>query len=343
MHRVTRKSKRKEQSDKPIGLMDPYENYLQIMKKYFVLTLVFFISFSCKQNTKQQNKEDALVTYQKVVSEQYTLYKPKQDTRAVLFLFGGYPETAKDIQREFPIVPLARSKKIAVVFSNFNQKLWLEKKEKHSLAEQLQKIVERYDLPKDNIFIGGFSSGGVVSLFMSEYIVSMKQFYIDPKGVFIVDSPIDLSALHASAKKNVARNFSNSAVQEGKWILENLENAFGTPEDSLHNYEKASVFTYKTRHISNVQRLKNTKIRLYTEPDTLWWKTNRMVDYKQTNAFYIKEFSESLKANGFENVEYISTSNKGYRANGERHPHSWSIVDKSDLINWILDEKNDSL
>lgn len=32
--------------------------------------------------------------------------------------------------------------------------------------------------------------------------------------------------------------------------------------------------------------------------------------------------SESLKFKGFKNVEYIATTNKGYRANGERHPHS---------------------
>ncbi|WP_301338810.1 hypothetical protein [Tenacibaculum mesophilum] len=35
-------------------------------------------------------------------------------------------------------------------------------------------------------------------------------------------------------------------------------------------------------------------------------------------------------------LSILPTTNKGYRANGERHPHSWAIVDKNDLINWIL-------
>lgn len=48
--------------------------------------------------------------------------------------------------------------------------------------------------------------------------------------------------------------------------------------------------------------------------------------------------SEVLKENEFRYVEYIPTENKGYRSNGERHPHSWSIVDGTDLVNWMLEE-----
>jgi hypothetical protein len=43
-----------------------------------------------------------------------------------------------------------------------------------------------------------------------------------------------------------------------------------------------------------------------------------------------------LKKDGFKHVELITTENKGYRANGQRHPHSWSIVDGKDLIKWML-------
>jgi hypothetical protein len=36
----------------------------------------------------------------------------------------------------------------------------------------------------------------------------------------------------------------------------------------------------KTENIANLKGLENTKIRLYTEPDTLWWKENRKEDYE---------------------------------------------------------------
>ena len=75
---------------------------------------------------------------------------------------------------------------------------------------------------------------------------------------------------------------------------------------------------------------------MYSEPDSLWWKEQRMADFEQTNAYLIQELSELLFDSGFTQVEYIATENKGYRSNGERHPHSWSIVDQDELISWII-------
>jgi hypothetical protein len=61
-------------------------------------------------------------------------------------------------------------------------------------------------------------------------------------------------------------------------------------------------------------------------------------DYLDLNAFYIKKLSEKLKLEfGNKNIELIETQNRGYRANGDRHPHSWSIVNKKELINWMLE------
>lgn len=299
-----------------------------------ILILIFVGLVSCKQNKEHTTSEK--LEFTKIIKDDYELHKPNKEAKAVLILFGGYPETAEDIKREFKILDIARKNNIAVILSNFNQKLWLKKNEKYKLAKNLQDIIVANQLPTDNIHIGGFSSGGVVSLLISNFIVGMKQFYIDPKGVFIVDSPIDLVALYKSSEKNIGRNFSEPSIQESTWLLETLGDNFGNPEDDIKKYEDKAVFTFSTNNTSNLEKLKSTKIRLYTEPDTLWWKKNRMADYEQMNAFYIKKLSESLKIKGFEKVEYIPTVNKGYRSDGERHPHSWAIVDKNDLMSWIL-------
>ncbi len=84
--------------------------------------------------------------------------------------------------------------------------------------------------------------------------------------------------------------------------------------------------------------LKNTKIRFYTEPDTLWWKKHYMSEYEEMNAYYIKKLSENLKKANFKDIEYIQTKDKEFRSNGERHPHSWSIIDRKDLIDWVLEK-----
>lgn len=117
-----------------------------------------------------------------------------------------------------------------------------------------------------------------------------------------------------------------------------LNTQLGDPTDSLRNYENKAVFTSVKGNISNVKHLKETKIRLYTEPDTAWWIENRMADYEQMNAYYIKLLSKELNEKGFKQVEYIPTTDRGYRANGDRHPHSWAIVEPDDLIKWTLEE-----
>ena len=63
-------------------------------------------------------------------------------------------------------------------------------------------------------------------------------------------------------------------------------------------------------------------------------------DYKQRKKRNNKRgsFDNFSRGSGFDKVEYIPTENMGFRANGERHPHSWSIIDKVGLIKWILNE-----
>ena len=71
----------------------------------FFLLLLFFGLVSCN-NTPPQKKHNALVkqVFLEIIKEDYQLYKPSKDVKAVLILFGGYPEVAKDIKREFKIL-----------------------------------------------------------------------------------------------------------------------------------------------------------------------------------------------------------------------------------------------
>ena len=303
------------------------------MNKLSVLLLLTFIS--CK-NLEIKKENTLKLPFQELITDNYELIKPNKNIKSVVVLFGGFPEKPEDIKREFNILQLAKENNIAIVYMNYNKKLWLEENEKQKLAAQLQSIFLENKLPKNSLYIGGFSSGGNVSLLIGSFLKENEKFALDPKGIFIIDSPIDLVALFKSSEKNLKQHSSEASLQESTWIIETLEKQFGNPNNTISKYETYSVFTSTTNNIDNLKSLKNTKIRLYSEPDTLWWKENRKADYDQMNAFYIKKLYERLKASGFKKVENITTKNKGYRANGERHPHSWSIVDKNDLIQWII-------
>ena len=307
------------------------------MTKYVSILLLMLVLACDDPKQVKELKESVPLGISEIVHNDYELFKPTTSVKAVLILFGGYPESPADIKEQFNILGVAGENQVAVVLMNFNQKLYLEEDEKLQLAQKLKQLLEAHQLHDIDIYIGGFSSGGNISLLLSAFLVSHPELKLKPEGAFIIDSPIDLSQLYFASEKNIARNFSKVSVDESNWIIHTLGTKFGNPHDDISPYEKYAIYTYNTDNSKNIESLKSIKLRFYTEPDTLWWKENRKADYDQMNAFYIKELERNLREKDFEFIEFIPTENRGYRANGERHPHSWSIVDEADLIEWVLD------
>lgn len=304
------------------------------MAKYIIILLL--IVTSCKGESKKDNKTKE-AKLEIIKTSQFELIKAKKQN-GLLILFPCFPCNAENTLSEFEIAELSVKNNYSVLAMNLNQRLYLNKKEKQELADQLVRIIKEQGLSKKNIFIGGFSSGGNVSMLISNYLVVHKS-QIKPKGVFIVDSPIDLLGLYTTAEKNLKLNFSVSAVQESTWIKNMFDKEFGNPSrEGIKEYEQYSPYTFKTGNIDNLKGLKNLKVRLYTEPDVKWWQEHAKNEYEDLNAFYIQKLSEKLKIEfGEDAIEFLKTKNRGYRTNGERHPHSWSIVDEKDLVNWMLE------
>lgn len=263
----------------------------------------------------------------------FELYKAK-DQVATLVIFPGGAHTAMDSRREFKILETARRNNISVLLMNFNRHLWIEEDKIKSLATQLENTIKAYDLSQDKLFIGGMSIGGNITLSLSNYLHN-ENSDVKPQGIFVVDSPIDLNGLYESSVYDTNNpELTEERLQEPKGIIEYLQYNFGNDEDFIENIQKVSPFTLKTKHI-NVAALKDCKMRFYTEPDKLWWKENRQTEYQYTNAYTIQEVGKMLSLNGWQNFDLFETKNKGYRSNGEKNPHSWSIVDIDDLIQWI--------
>ena len=298
------------------------------MKKIFFLLIVVTILFSCKSSISEVNH---------IIDKEFEIYKVS-NSKATLVLFPCFPCDIENTKNEFPIIEEANKKGVSVILMNYNFKLYLKDSELQNLSKHFNSIFENNKLSTDNVYIGGFSGGGNVTLLLSNSLIK-EENSIQPKGVFIVDSPIDLLGLYKVAEKNIISNFSSESVQEANWIIDKFNSEFGNPKDSISLYKKLSPYTLETNTISNVENLKNLKIRLYTEPDFDWWLKNRKNQKDEINSYFIEQLYNDLKIKGFQKIELINTKNKGYRADGTRHPHSWAIVDKENLLNWVL-EKN---
>ncbi len=304
------------------------------MKIVNYLIILLLIVASCKGKSEEKNRTEGHKS-ETIKTPKFELLKA-ENQKGLLILFPCFPCDAENTLSEFKIAEISVKNDFSVLVMNLNQRLYLNLKEKKELEKQLTSIVKEQNLAEKNIFIGGFSSGGNVSLLISNYLVENKS-QIQPKGVFIVDSPIDLLGLYETAEKNLKLNFSESSIQESTWIKNMFDKEFGDPSNEIIKYEENSPYTFKTENIDNLKGLEKLKIRFYTEPDLKWWKEYAKNEYEDLNAFYIQKLSAKLKIEfGEDNVELINTENRGYRANGERHPHSWSIVNEKELINWML-------
>lgn len=266
-----------------------------------------------------------------IIEESHELYGVK-NAKKTLILFPGGGATAQQTKTEFDIITAANAHGISVLLMNRSY-LWLDQTTTAPLAEDLESIFTKNQLETNNTYIGGMSIGGNVALTLSNYLLKNNS-KIKPKGTFIVDSPIDLYALYESSLKDTKNpNFSKERLAEPKWIINHFEQTF-RKDSLLENIKKVSPFTLKNQFTS-VPNLKNTKLRFYTEPDSLWWKEHRQTNFKSTNAYTILQIAKDLQSKEWRKFELIETENLGYRSNGERHPHSWSIVDVRALINWM--------
>lgn len=304
------------------------------MKKIICHFLFVLLLTSCKTDKNLGSPPE--VKTESFLTEDYEIIKPVKNSKAVLILFPAYGDDIESTKAEFNIMEDAKNKEIALIYMNYNDKLWLEDSDKKLLGKNLQDILIKYQLTDKDIFIGGHSAGGAISLLISNFLIEQKQFNIKPKGVFISDSPVDLLSMYRRCKEKIANNSQDAIAKECNAIVNYFNHKIGDPKNSIELYEKFSVYTLETNNTQNLNSLQLTNIRLYTEPAIEWWKEKFNVDYDETNAYQIKKLYEILSENDYKKVEFITTKDKGYRANGDRNPHSWSIIDKVDLLYWIL-------
>lgn len=208
------------------------------MKKASMLVTILILS--CNEKSKQANTKQNINTT--ITTEDYELVK-SSNSKTLLILFPSGGTTSKEIKEEFEILKIATDKGISVLLMNFNRHIWIDDKDSEQLTKEITETIEKNDLKKEKIYIGGMSIGGNVALTLSNYLHQIKSS-IKPEGVFIVDSPIDLYAPYQSSQKDLKRiDFSEERLAEPKFIIELLEDQFGGNDSILTNIQKVSPLT----------------------------------------------------------------------------------------------------
>jgi len=271
------------------------------------------------------------------------IYPSSLPLRGFMFLIPSFGETPEGVQMQTDLSQLAAEQGILTIIPTFKtgtKSFGIDDLTQQSFREIILDVSAKNKLVGLKFYIGGFSIGGSCAVKFAEFAVK-DNFDFKPNAVFVIDSPLDFERLYKSYKRTLRLSDNSQLNQEAIYMVDRIEKEMnGTPEIAIENYYKYSPYTFSDNNQTAIKYLINTPIRYYTEPDINWWLKERGGDYSGMNALDGSCMINELNRLGNSNAFLIATQNKGYRKpDNRRHPHSWSIVDNIELINWLLSQK----
>jgi len=302
------------------------------MKKIQLLFFLFFISeLGTAQNTTQTFELNGK-------SYQYEDLNKVDKPEALLILFDGGAGKASQIRPETSIPDSAvhfQYKTIGIDQSDF-----FISDSTYSRIRTIIKHVQKEEGIQHNLFFGGFSLGGYTSTRLAEMAVERKDSTLIPNAIFAIDSPLDHLDFVSYCQRELNRNCPNENANklgkaEAKWVLNYYQQHFGSYSEDHTKYIENSCYTSILSSGGNGTYLKDIPVNMIHEIDIMWLIKERCRDLSDTNAILSSKFINFLIGMGNEEAIITLTSNKGYRADGRRHPHSWSIAEPIPTLNWL--------
>lgn len=268
----------------------------------------------------------------------YLKYVPKTKITGALIVLPSGGERAEDVIKQITLHKSAAKEGIITIVPSINWGMG-NRTEGYTFLDNIFKtLINTYNIPKDKFVLGGLSNGGMISIgYAQKSVKEPNSTAVKPLGIFGLDTPLDKTYLYQYCKREIKRNFSPAGVNEAKWLLDVYHKMYGgSPEEFPEKYIEASLFSYGVEKGGNAQYLKDMPIRMYTDLDVDWLINERHRDLYDWNGTDIVAMINELKMQGNTDAHVTVTMGKGIRLNGTKHPHSWSIMDNTDCINWIL-------
>lgn len=307
---------------------------MQRFSSFLLITFIVALSYGQKVETIYLNAKDSSKNMYVIV------YPSKIPWTGYMFLIPGMFQKAMDVLTQTELPKFAAQQGILTVIPTLKtgiSSIGIDSGSQASLLEILMHVRSRHKLIDTKFYLGGFSIGGTCALKYAELALS-NNFSIKPSAIFAIDSPLDFERMYnAYLREKRLPNRSKDAAAEGDYMLKRYITLFGGPPgEALARYHKLCPYSYKDTTQQAIKPLVNLPIRLYTEPDVLWW-LNDGTDYSGMNSFDFAALTNELKRMGSTKITMITTANQGYRKpDNKRHPHSWSIAEPKDLVKWLL-------
>lgn len=301
-----------------------------------VSLLLFCLLLS--QHLQSQSQKKILLNEKDEQSGYYLVAEPPRldSIAGVLVLLAGFGQTPEQTPPETKLHTLAAANKLLTVFCAGGNKLYADSVTLEKINNVMSDVLSRYKVNKNAFVLGGYSAGGMIALRYVELCNEFpNKFPIAPKAVFTVDSPIDIFTVYEQLELSIKNKYSELAVEEAVRAIGYIKADYGVPREQVATYSKLTAFSMNAEYSQNEIFLKNTAVRTYHDVDIAWRINNRNQTVHGSNYEVTAELINRLVLMGNKKAEFMQSFKTGYRANGQRHPHSWSIVDETECIAWI--------
>lgn len=256
--------------------------------------------------------------------------------QGVMVLLPGFGDTPEAVFAGSRLQNIAWTNDILTIAVSGGSNLLLTEDLQQRLNAVLKDVLKRYQVAPDRFVIGGFSAGGTLALRYTELCREYPTaFPIQPRAVFSVDGPVDVPDLVDRFDKSIKKNYSPRSFNEAKAVKKMLADQLGELPASLPRYVTASPFYTGSETPGNERFLQHVAVRSYHDLDMQWQMKERRNSLYDINAAAASEMISRLLQQGNEEAELIQAKYAGRNANGERNPHSWSIVDEAELVQWV--------
>ena len=289
------------------------------------------------QITYAQTLKKIVLDNKDLISGHYFVVEPQTDSIAgVLVLLSGFGQRPEDTPPETKLHYEAYTNNILTIFYAGGNKLYADSITQVKLTKVIEDVLIRYKVNSNTFVLGGYSAGGMIAMRYVELCNEFPdKFPIQPKGIFAVDSPIDIFTIYEQLEENAKNNYSELAVEEAVRAMEHIKNDYGIPRENVSKYAKLTAFSMNKNYSQNEKYLKNIAVRTYHDVDIAWRIKNRNQTVHGSSYEVTAELINRLVLMGNDKAEFMQSFQTGYRSNGQRHPHSWSIVNEVELMKWM--------
>jgi pimeloyl-ACP methyl ester carboxylesterase len=305
--------------------------------KLTIFTLLTISVFAWVDTYSQTIKKIALDSTD-FYSGHYLVVEPENRATisGALVLLAGFGQMPENTPPETKLHNIAYANNFLTVFYAGGNKLYADSITQLKLTRVIKDVLTRYKVKNNSFVLGGYSAGGMIAMRYVELCNEFpEKFPIQPKGVFTVDSPIDIFTIYEQLEENAKNNYSELAVEEAIGAMRLIKNDRGIPRENISTYAKLTAFSMNKAYSQNEKYLKNCAVRTYHDVDIAWRIKNRNQTVHGSNYEVTAELINRLVLMGNDKAEFMQSYQTGYRSNGQRHPHSWSIVNEVECMQWM--------